>query len=97
MSNINTNEIVLEFFGHEPESIVPFGNGHINSTFLVTDGSKKYILQKINTVVFTRPQDVMANIRGVTNHIRKKAAEQGIDPKRATLDFQDFSTGENYF
>ena len=97
MSNINTTEVVLEFFGHEPESIVQFGNGHINNTYLVTDENKQYILQRINTVVFTRPHEVMANIRGVTDHIRKKAAEQGINPARATLDFQDFSTGENYF
>ena len=97
MSTVNTNEVILAFFGHQPESIIPFGNGHINTTFLVTDNQKKYILQKINTVVVTRPYEVMANIKGVTNHIRKKAAEQGIDAKRATLDFQDFPSGNNYF
>ena len=97
MSTVNTNEVILNFFGHEPESIVLFGNGHINTTFLVTDNNNQYILQRVNTTVFPRPNEVMANIKGVTNHIRKKAAEQGIDPTRATLDFQDFSTGDNYF
>lgn len=97
MSAVNTNEVVMTFFGHQPESIIPFGNGHINTTFLVTDNCQKYILQKINTVVFPRPYDVMSNIKGVTTHIKKKAGEQGIDTTRATLDFQDFPSGNNYF
>ena len=50
MSTVNTNEVVLEFFGHQPESITRFGNGHINTTFLVADGSKKYILQKLRGI-----------------------------------------------
>jgi len=97
MTNINTSEVLSSFFGKEPESIVPFGNGHINSTFLVTDSSKQYILQRINTTVFTRPHEVMANIKGVTDHIRKKADLEGKDVKRATLDFKLFPTGNNYY
>ena len=97
MSNINTNEVLNAFFGKQPESAVPFGNGHINSTFLVTDSSKKYILQRINTTVFTRPHEVMANIKGVTDHIRKKAKIEGKDATRATLDFKNFPSGNNYY
>ena len=32
---------------------VSYGNGHINSTYLVyTKGGKEYVLQKINSIVF---------------------------------------------
>jgi len=37
-------------------SVKPYGNGHINSTFLVTAQSgKRYILQKVNGRVFKNP------------------------------------------
>ena len=99
MSNfsVKANEPLCDFFGHVPEKVMPFGNGHINSTFLVEYDEKKYILQKINTDVFTRPREVMANIKRVTDHIRQKAAENGGDVKRCTLDFKAFSDGNNYF
>ena len=37
MSNfsVKANEPLCDFFGHVPEKVMPFGNGHINSTFLV--------------------------------------------------------------
>ena len=35
----------------------PFGNGHINSTYLVyTKGGNRYVLQKINDRIFTDVQ-----------------------------------------
>lgn len=61
----------------------PYGNGHINDTFLVnsrkSDGSpKRYILQAINTNVFKKPEQVMHNIEKVTSFLRKVAT----DPRR---------------
>ena len=43
------------------KTAVPFGNGHINNTYLITiDGVKeRYILQRINSYLFIRPQEVM--------------------------------------
>ena len=51
--------------------VVPYGGGHINSTFLV-DTDPKYILQKINTHVFPHPVELMRNIELVTEHLTKK-------------------------
>lgn len=67
---------VLEGFKIEGEvnSIAPYGEGHINSTFLVKTSVKNYILQKINTVVFKEPENVMNNILLVTEFIGKKGA-----------------------
>lgn len=68
----------------DDDNEVPYGNGHINTTFVVGK-AKRYILQKINTNVFHDPAAVMRNIVAVTAHLRKKAEEAGKDPARATL------------
>ena len=67
---------VLKSFAIEGEvkNIAPYGEGHINSTFLAETTVKNYILQKINTVVFKQPENVMNNILLVTEHIEKKGA-----------------------
>jgi Ser/Thr protein kinase RdoA (MazF antagonist) len=52
------------------------GNGNINKTFLVTldaevdtDGERRFVLQRLNTQVFPRPELVMGNIRIAAEHI----------------------------
>jgi len=48
------------------------GNGNINDTFLVTIGGEKeehFILQRINTRVFTRPELIVRNLRSYTEHV----------------------------
>lgn len=62
----NTEGYVLSF--------TPYGEGHINSSFLVETTKQKYFLQEINTVVFKNPEHVMNNILLVTEFIRKKGA-----------------------
>ncbi len=52
-----------------------FGNGNINNTFLVTldtEGEEHFILQRINTHVFRRPELLMRNMRVCTEHIRRR-------------------------
>ena len=62
------------------------GNGHINSTYIVTaEGSKRYILQILNTAIFKDPVGVMNNIVAVTDHIRAGLAEAGEDTERGTM------------
>ena len=54
----------------------PFGNGHINNTFLVLDDTARlYILQKINQNVFKDPLTVMQNIMAVTAHLSRTVSE----------------------
>jgi len=57
----------------------PFGNGNINDTFLATmdargtsEEEKHFVLQRINTLVFRRPDLVMRNMRIATEHIRNR-------------------------
>lgn len=68
----------------------PYGNGHINDTYLLTFqigemGRLRVILQRMNTSIFTEPVALMENILGVTSHLRKKIIEVGGDPERETL------------
>ena len=44
-----------------------------------------YILQRINHEIFTRPVQVMDNIRRITQHLSKKIQVRGGDPLRETL------------
>ena len=65
---------------------VPFGNGHINETKLVTmDNGVQFVLQRINKNVFKRPDLLMENYVGVTKFIRKKIEAAGGDPLREVL------------
>ena len=65
-------------------SMTPYGNGHINDTYLFqTKENEKihsYILQRINHHVFKDPEGLMENIRLVTAFLRRKIRENGGDP-----------------
>ena len=68
--------------------ICPYGEGHINQTFLVTTTEKRYILQKMNTRVFTDPDSLMANICGVTEHLQARGIETlNVIPTKAGTSF----------
>lgn len=57
-----------------PKSCEPYGNGHINSTFLLVcddnGNDRRYILQSVNKNVFKKPLEVMQNIEKVTGYLR---------------------------
>lgn len=89
------DEVLRAYFDTPITHCAPYGNGHINDTFLVVSG-KRYILQRMNHTVFPRPDWVMENILGVTEHIRRKAAEQGEDESRVTLSIVSSKEGEPY-
>ncbi|KAI9133298.1 phosphotransferase enzyme family protein [Acaryochloris sp. CCMEE 5410] len=57
-----------------------FGQGNINSTFLVTLDTatdQRFILQRINTQVFQQPQLVMRNIRTYSEHVCQRLQADG--------------------
>lgn len=55
--------------------IVPYGEGHINVTYLVTTDKRRYILQKMNTHVFPDSDGLMKNICAVTEFLRGRGVE----------------------
>ena len=81
---IDTSYALKAYFKEAPTYCAPYGNGHINDTFLVVAG-RRYIMQRMNTRIFTKPAQLMENILGVTEHIRAKAKAVGGDVERASL------------
>ena len=73
----------------ELQECIVFGNGHINDTFRLTfkteQGIRRYILQKMSSVVFKKPVELMENISNVTAWLKKKIRENGGDTERETL------------
>ena len=57
-------------------TIVPFGNGNINDTFLAvfrnTFTETQVIVQKVNRAVFTQPETIMRNMHNITLHCHEK-------------------------
>lgn len=85
-----------------PVEVAECNNGHINHTFFVTlnnDGEKsRYVLQRINTSIFTDYRGLMNNISAVTEYLREKYRLDGYaDYERRTLTVIPSTKGENYY
>ena len=88
--------------GETASYVKPFGSGHINDTYAVYMAAPggdelRYVIQRINTEVFKNPHDVMENIFGVTEYLRRRILARGGDADRETLNYIKTKTGENYF
>ena len=61
---------------------LPYGNGHINDTFVVlTDQAGKtvrYILQRINHHIFREPEKLMDNVFRICQETHRQLAESGV-------------------
>jgi len=57
-------------------TVEPTGSGNVNDTYLVifrtTFSEERFILQRINTRVFPRPQLIMDNMRRITEHVHRR-------------------------
>ena len=99
----NVEDIIAAFPDYgEVVGYKPITAGHINDTYIVeyklSDVSiAQYLLQRINTVVFKKPVEVMDNVVGITAHLRKKIEENGGDPTRETLTVYPAKDGKNYY
>ena len=66
-------------------AIRSLGSGNVNDTFLVThDGSSQnnrkdrgaFVMQRLNTQVFHRPELVMQNLIALSSHVEQQRAEE---------------------
>ncbi len=82
--------------------IVIFGNGHINTTYLVTleiaHKKEKFILQQLNTKIFSSPEKIAKNINTVSDFLKSKPYTlQIISPIKTALGENYVVENENYF
>jgi Ser/Thr protein kinase RdoA (MazF antagonist) len=62
-----------------------YGHGNVNDTFLVTleaAAERRFILQRLNPRVFSRPDLIMGNLGTVTRHVRQRLARTPPGPGR---------------
>lgn len=89
-------------FGGQVVGAVRYGSGHINDTFCVhtqpgEDPCRRFILQRISSAAFHHPEQVMANIVGVTSYLGKVIAEAGGDHTRETMCVYATKDGKNFY
>ena len=97
----NTYDIVSSFATESTVAdIRPLGNGLINDTYKVSTkeaDAPDYVLQRVNTTVFTDVDMLMDNIVAVTRHIRKKLEAANVtDIDRKVLRFIAADGGKLY-
>jgi Phosphotransferase enzyme family len=87
-------------FRGQAVDFVPYGNGHINDTYLVTcngaGAPARYILQHINRHVFHAPAALMQNIERVTAHLATQFAG-APDGDRRSLKLIPVRDGRNWY
>lgn len=89
-------------FGGEVVGAVRYGMGHINDTFCVhtqpgEDPCRRFILQRISSGAFHHPDQLMANIVGVTSFLSKEIAAAGGDPARETMQVVQTKDGKSFY
>ena len=78
------SEVVAAFdFGSPVISVARFGSGHVNDTFRVETSLSDphhncFILQRISEVAFHHPDEVMANVYGITEFLGKKSFRRAV-------------------
>lgn len=96
--DIKIDEVISQFpFEGGLQNISAVDEGHINTTYYADFGKQKYIIQKINTSVFEKPDELMHNINTVTEHLTNVLTEDGEDASRQTLHFLKTNDGSAYY
>jgi len=101
---MNTVIAAAENFISHAETIAgveAYGHGIINDTYLVKlgNGADRFILQRINTQVFTNPAAVMRNLRLVCAHMqeRRTVSDSAIDAGWQVLEVMPVRDGRDFF
>jgi Ser/Thr protein kinase RdoA (MazF antagonist) len=66
-------------------TISEFGTGNVNDTFLVSTGSgreSRFILQRVNRHVFSRPELITENLRTLMAHLSMRAGQNHVSGHR---------------
>ncbi len=84
----------------KPVSVEPITFGNINRTFKVmveNSDVPAYVLQNVNVNVFKKPHELMGNINGVCEHLKKKIIANGGDPDVEAMTFMKSEDGTSLY
>ena len=95
MKECDLAEIISHF--SVDTNVIPYGEGHINDTYLAESSPYQYILQKINHHIFKDPYSLMENIEAVTSYLREVILREGGNPDRETLTVIKTRDGKNLY
>ncbi len=89
-------------FGAPVVGAIRYGQGHINDTFVVHTQPenlccRRFILQRMSPAAFKRPDQLMANIIGVTDYLGREIEKNGGDRGREALEVLRPKNGQPYF
>jgi len=71
--------IANQFDTAQITSIKTYGNGNVNDTYIAVSSDKtRYILQRVNTAIFTSPETVMSNMHATTKHLSHCIQNRGL-------------------
>ena len=89
-------------FGAPVVGAMRYGCGHINDTFCVHTQPADYacrcfILQRMSSAAFKRPDQLMSNIIGVTEYLGSKITAAGGDRSREAMEVIRPRNGEPYY
>jgi len=101
MENQMLSELIEKFkIDLNINEIIPYGNGHINDTYLVTTTPAEapdYILQRKNHKIFKDVPGMMKNIVITTDHIRNQLVAAGEkDVKRKVMTYIPAKDGKMF-
>ncbi len=92
-------EPVLLAFGLDPAhySVRPFGSGLIHHTYLVKKmfSEESFILQKVNHLVFKKPDDIAHNLRIIGNYLKHRHPKYLFTLPVITVKGDDYAVYEN--
>ncbi len=95
---IEISNVLSQFpFEGELVSVDTINEGLINTTYVAVFDKCRYVVQKINTNVFKKPDELMSNIVSVTEYLKKAIEANGQNADRQTLRFLKTNSGEPYY
>ena len=98
MTAIQLNDIIEQFqIEGQVLSCAPYGDGHINDTYLIVTTVRKYIMQRINNLVFRDVDLLMSNIDKVLSHAKKSILAQGGNPEREAMTLVHTINGDKFY
>ena len=90
---------ILSKYGLDPAkcAVAAFGNGLINHTWKVSCENRHFLLQKINQQVFKSPEDIMDNLRLLTDYFKYHYPHYLFVAPMQTIDGTNYTKQDHHY